>query len=94
MEENQITKQNSTMKLENLFKQNIFFTPVNEDGTYFISNDNFSISVEYVTKKIMLKKQIINQLEDLLDQIDHFLYYLVSNTKSTQKTINMKLFFK
>ena len=28
MEENQITKQYSTMTLENLFKHNIFFTPM------------------------------------------------------------------
>ena len=70
MEENQITKQYSTITLENLFKHNIFFTPVNEDRTSFISNDNFSINVAYVTKKILLRKQNINQLEDLLDQID------------------------
>ena len=37
MEENQITKQYSTMTLENLFKHNIFFTPVNEDRTSYIS---------------------------------------------------------
>ena len=102
MEENQITKQNSTMKLENLFKHNIFFTPVNEDRTY-ISNYNFSINVTYVTKKIMLRKQNIKQLEDLLDQIDHFFFFFFFffffyfwrvNTKSTKKTINMKLFLK
>ena len=46
MEENQIT--NNT---ENIFKHNIFFTPVNEDRTSYISNDNFSINVAYVTKK-------------------------------------------
>ena len=40
--------------IENLFKHNIFFTPVNEDRTSYISNDNFSINVEYVTKEIIL----------------------------------------
>ena len=64
--------------IENLFKHNIFFTPVNEDRTSFISNDNFSINVAYISKNIMLEKLNINQLEDLLDQIDPFLYYLAS----------------
>ena len=41
--------------IENLFKHNIFFTPVNEDRTSFIDNDNFSISVAYISKKVMLK---------------------------------------
>ena len=94
MEENQITKQNSTIKLENLFKHNIFFTPVNEDRTYFISNDNFSISVAYVTKKIMLRKQNINQLEDLLDQIDHFLYYLASKYQKYKENNQYEAFFQ
>ena len=78
MEENQITKQYSIMTLENLFKHNIFFTPVNEDMTSYISDDNFGMNVAYVTKKIMQRKKNINQLEDFLDQIDHFLYYLAS----------------
>ena len=60
------------MTLENLFKHNIFFTPVNEDRISYISNDTFSINAASVTKKIMLREQNINQPEDLLDQIDHF----------------------
>ena len=31
---------------------NIFFTPVNEDRTSYISNDNFSINVAYVTNNV------------------------------------------
>ena len=41
--------------IENLFKHNIFFTPVNEDRTSYISNDSFSINVAYISKKIMLR---------------------------------------
>ena len=37
--------------IRSLFKRNIFFTPVNEDRTSYISNDNFSINATYVTNK-------------------------------------------
>ena len=60
-------------KIENLFKHNIFFTPVNEDRTSYISNDNFSINVEYVTKEIILRgNKNIKYPKDLLDRIDPF----------------------
>ena len=53
---------------ENLFKHNIFFTPVNEDRTSYISNDNFSINVGYVTKEIIWKgDKNIKYPKDLLD---------------------------
>ena len=64
--------------IENLFKHNIFFSPVNEDRTSYISNDNFSINVAYISKNITLEKLNIRHVEDLLDQIDPFLYYLAS----------------
>ena len=96
MEENQIAKQYSTMTLENLFKHNICFTPVNEDRTSYISNDNFTINVAYVhvTKKVMLRKQNINQLEDLLDQIDYFLYHLASKYQKYKENNQYEAFFK
>ena len=37
--------------IENFFKHKIFFTPVNEDRTSYISNNNFSINAAYVSKK-------------------------------------------
>ena len=39
------------VNIENLFEHNIFFTPVKEDRNSYISNDNFSINVAYVTNK-------------------------------------------
>ena len=39
------------VNIQHLFKHNMFFTPVNEDRTSYISNDNFSINVAYVTNK-------------------------------------------
>ena len=58
--------------IENLFKNNIFFTPVNEYRTSYISNDNFIINVVYISKNIMLGKLNIRHVEDFLDQIDPF----------------------
>ena len=82
------------MTLENLFKHTIFFTPLNEDRIFYISNDNFSINAAYVTKKIILRKQNINQLEDLLDQIDHFLYYLASKYQKYKENNQYEAFFQ
>ena len=49
--------------IQNLFKHNIFFTPVYEGRTSYISNDNFSINVAYVTnKKVMLGDKILGIL--------------------------------
>ena len=45
------------VNIENLFKHNIFFTPVNEDRTSYISNDNFIINVANISKRIMLRKK-------------------------------------
>ena len=39
------------VNIQNLFKHNIFFAPVNEDRTSCISIDNFSINVAYLTNK-------------------------------------------
>ena len=65
--------------IRSLFKHNIFFTPVNKDRTSYISNDNFSINVTYISNKnIMVEKLNIRHVGDLLNQIDHFLYYLAS----------------
>ena len=68
--------------IENLFKHNIFFTPVNEDRTSYISNDNFSINVAYISKNIMLEKLNIRHVEDLLKQIDPLLLAHLSTTCS------------
>ena len=80
--------------IQNLFKHNIFFTSVNEDRISFVSNDNFSISVVYISKNIMWREKNINQLGDLLDQIDPFLYYLASKYQKSKETISMRLFSK
>ena len=80
--------------IENLFKHNICFTPVNEDRTSYISNGNFSISVAYISKNIMLKKLNINQPEDLLDRIDPFLYYLASKYQKYKENNQYEAFFQ
>ena len=80
--------------IENLFKHNIFFTPVNEDRTSFISKDNFSISAAYISKNIMLEKLNIRHVEDLLDQIDPFLYYLASKYQKYKENNQYEAFFQ
>ena len=79
--------------IENLFKHNIFFTPVNEDRRSLISNDNFSTSVAYISKNIMLREKNINQLGDLLDQIDP-LYYLASKYQKYKENNQYEAFFQ
>ena len=79
--------------IENLFKHNIFFTPVNEDRTSFVSNDNFSISVAYISKNIILEKLNIRHVEDLLDRIDPFLYYLASKYQEYKEKQSICCFF-
>ena len=83
-------------KIENLFKHNIFFTPVNEDRTSYISNDNFSINVEYVTKEIILRgDKNIKYPKDLLDRIDpFFLYYLASRYQKYKENNQYEAFFQ
>ena len=59
--------------MENLFKLNIFFAPVNKGRTSYISKDNFSINVAYVTKEIISRgDKNIKYPKDLLDRIDPF----------------------
>ena len=80
--------------IENLFKHNICFTPVNEDRTSFIGNGNFSISVAYISKNIMLKKINIRHVKDLLDQIDPFLYHLASKYLENKGNNAYEAFFQ
>ena len=80
--------------IENLIEHNIFFTPVNEDRTSYISNDNFSINVAYISKEIMLRKQNNNQLEDLFNRIDPFLYYLASKYQKYKENNQYEAFFQ
>ena len=70
-------------KIESLFKHNIFFTPSDEQTDDYSSNNKFSISITYISKIINLRYLKLNikryqGVEDLLNQIDPFLYYLLS----------------
>ena len=81
--------------IENLIKHNIFFTPVNEDRTSYISNDNFSINVEYVPKEIILRgDKNIKYPKELLDRIDPFLYYLASKYQKYTENNQYEAFFQ
>ena len=83
------------LKMENLFKHNIFFTPGNEDRTSCISNDNFSINVVYETKEMILRgDNNIKYPKDLLDRIDPFLYYLASKYQKYKENNQYEAFFK
>ena len=63
-------------KIESLFKHNIFFTP-SDERTDYSSNDEFSISITYISKIKDLRYLKLNikgyqGVEDLLNQIDPF----------------------
>ena len=77
-------------KTESLFKHNIFFTPSDEQTDYS-SNDKFSISITYISKikdlrylKLNIKEYL--EVKNLLNQIDPFLYYLLSKYQKYKGT--------
>ena len=67
------------LKMENLFKHNIFFTPFNDHITDYISISNFTINVVYVIVTIYnVKKLGIRDVDGLIDKIDPFFFILFS----------------
>ena len=77
-------------KIESLFKHNIFFTP-SDERTDYSSNDEFSISITYISKIKDLRCLKLNikgyqGVENLLNQIDPFLYYLLSKYQKYKGT--------
>ena len=82
-------------KIESLFKHNIFFTPSDERTDDYSSNDKFSISITYISKIKDLRYLKLNiegyqGVENLLDQIDPFLYYLLSKYQKYKGTNTYK----
>ena len=81
-------------KIESLFKHNIFFTP-SDERTDYTSNNKFSISITYISKIKDLRYLKLNiegyqGVENLLNQIDHFLYYLLSKYQKYKGTNTYK----
>ena len=77
-------------KIESLFKHNIFFTP-SDERTDYSSNDEFSISITYISKIKDLRYLKLNitgyqGVKNLLNQIDPFLYYLLSKYQKYKGT--------
>ena len=82
-------------KIESLFKHNIFFTPSDERTDDYSSNDKFSISITYISKIKDLRYLKLNiegyqGVENLFDQIDPFLYYLLSKYQKYKGTNTYK----
>ena len=86
-------------KIESLFKHNIFFTPSDERTDDYSSNDKFNISITYISKIEDLRYLKLNiegyqGVENLLNRIDPFLYYLLSKYQKYKGTNTYKAHYQ